>query len=195
MIEGVEEIRDLDGMDLMGFLLYGDVDLLDVELFMADEEFTDAFLDRTPEYGFEITECWVRKVPITSGENEGCMRYVYADAPGPGARKAVRIEEASFWGHWCMFHIYEPASTGYPLARVPDVIWPMVHVRISDPNARWRRAQGPHDGEATVYLCRACSNELSAREERARWEHMRAYYTEQGNDAMVARYDEKLAAS
>lgn len=197
MISGCEEIHDLDGGNITGFLLYGDVDHDDIEAFMGSAELADAFYDGGPVGGFEVTECWVRKVPIRGGENEGWSRYVYTDTPGPGARKCVRIEEHTSWGRWCMNHIYEPATTGISVERITDPIWPIVLTHIISPEARAARAhwRGPMDGLPMVYLCADCARSFREREQRATDERMRAFYLERGDTDAVARIDARLAGA
>jgi hypothetical protein len=179
VITGIDPILDGDSGSPMGFLLYGDVDALDVELFMGDEELTDSFPDGTD---FDVVECYVRKVPARDEYGEhGLMTYHYTDQPGRGARKCTRIEQNTVWGHWCMNHIYEPAQVGIPVANVLDPIWPMVSVRILSPEARAERKhwRGPLDGEAYVYLCRDCARAFHAREDAARAERLAAYRAQQ----------------
>ncbi len=198
MITGSDVILELDGGGPMGFLLYGDdIDLDEIEVFLSTEV-EEWWYDEGPEDGFDVlAECYVRKVPITSGEDEGSMRYVYANTPGPGARKCTRVEAYSSWGYWCMNHIFEPASTGIPVERVADPIWPMVLARITSAEERARHPDWtrPRDGNATVYLCSDCARAFHAREDRARWEHMRAFHTERGEHEAAARYEERLRAA
>lgn len=145
----VDPIYESDGDigGLMGWLLYpergSEVTFDDVEAFMAevDEDFPDGV-----DGGWEVEDVHVRKVPREWG-------FVYAySGPGPGARKATKIEQVHSWGHWCVNHIYEPASTGIPVENVLDPPWPMVVGSGS---------------QAYVYLCRPCSDSFHERQRAA----------------------------
>lgn len=166
---GYDEIFDDPDGSLMGYLLYGeDIDLFDVEWFLATEhhEMRSARdhegRPTAPQGGWEVTECWVRKVPGSDGYGGTWMTYHYQDQPGRGARKCVRVERHHSWGHWCHNHIYEPATTGFPVERVtqdPDLaqalIWPFIQTRIVAPTDRSR---GRRDGEPAVYFCAECAS-------------------------------------
>lgn len=178
MIADVDPIIDLDGGGAMGWLLYGTpeapVDDLDLEVFLGTDDVTDAFPHGT-DLGFEATWTYVRKVPTQDEYGYPMTRYVYADSPGPGARRCLRVEKVEFWGHWCHNHIWEPATVGIGLDQVvlESVIWPFVHVRISAPSKNeWadRRWPGPRDGDATIYLCGECRCAYNARLRAAREE-------------------------
>lgn len=150
----LDPIYETDGDELgglLGWLLYGDVDLDDIELFMASEDVADHFPDGVAG-GWEIFETYVRKVPRVFG-----YEYVYTSGPGRGARKATRIEQNHSWGYWCINHIWEPASIGIPVEQVADPLWPMVLARITAPERRREHARTPEDGPAYVYLCRTCA--------------------------------------
>lgn len=168
MIAKIEEIREMEGDEVggsvIGFHLYGDVDHDDIELFMADEDLNEWFPTGV-DGGWEITETYVRKVPLRDG---GGYRFVYATGPGPGASKVVRLEPNHSWGFWCMNHIYEPASTSIPIEQVSNPIWPMVLARITPPERRRAHARGPQDGAAYAYLCRPCATSFHTRMAAAR---------------------------
>lgn len=152
-IEAIDDIYECDGDGVggsrMGWLLYGaEVTPEDVETFInTDEDVLDA---THHEFGnhvgdFEAIECYVRKVPT----RDGGWRYAYTGTPGRGARKCVRVEFHSSWGHWCVNHIYEPASTGIPVEQVEDTPWPMV-------------------SRGYVHLCRPCATSFRERMDAAR---------------------------
>lgn len=145
MITGWDEIYEDDGCggvsSLQGWLLYGDVDDRDIELFLGDYDVEDAFPDGGDWDIFPDT--YVRKVPRENGH-----AYVYANGPGRGARKCVRLERHSSWNRWCVNHIYEPASTGVPVSQVSDPPWPLVL-------------------DGYVYLCRPCSASFHERRDAA----------------------------
>lgn len=150
MITGIDEIHEDDGdggfYGLMGWLLYGDVDALDIEHFMGSEDMDE----HSPDGGsWDVEEMYVRKVP----NQNGGWRYAFTGGPGRGARKCVRVERHTFWGHWCVNHIYEPASTGVPVAQVSDPVWPMVL-------------------NGYVYLCRPCSTSFHERRDAAIKAHL-----------------------
>lgn len=162
MIEGIEDVYEWDGDgpgSHMGWLLYGDVDCDDVDLFLADAA------EQHPDGGDwnVIMDTYVRKVPRPDG-----FIFAYTNTPGRGARKCVRIERHWFWGYWCTNHPYEPASTGFPVSQVADPPWPKVLTRIVPAERRrerksWRGEVLPQDGEPTVYLCRPCSTSFTER--------------------------------
>lgn len=192
----VEEIRATDGGEFMGWVLYGDVDDLDVDLLIAEE---GAEYDVYAPDGFDVIPCYVRKVPINEPDHEmhGGFRFVYTDKPGRGASKCTRVEVAHLWPHWCHNHIWERASAGIPVERVSNPIYPFVSVRIASPEERARapryRQDSPMDGEAYVYLCRACHRSYSARYELATAERMLEFYeSREGDDN--ARYAERTRA-
>jgi hypothetical protein len=176
VITGVDPILDGDSGSPMGFLLYGDVDALDVELFMGDGEVEEWFADGAD---FDVTECYVRKVPCRNEDSAVGMTYVYANKPGRGARKCWRIEQNTSWGKWCMNHIYEPAQTGIPVDRVLDPIWPLVLAHIVPAERRSAHARGPQDSEPYVYLCRDCARKFEERERVARAERMAEWRAQQ----------------
>lgn len=173
MITDYEDVYELDSDGEtgphMGWVLYGDVDPFELDLFLGEWEVEE----QSPDGGdWDAVECYVRKVPIRA---TGGWRYVYANNPGPGARKCLLIERNWFWGHWCMNHIYEPASSGFPVDQVKNPIWPMVNVRISPPEHRRPHARGPLDGEAMVYLCRPCATKFTERRDEAVRERLAEY--------------------
>lgn len=144
MITRIEEIHEGDGDDgfcgLMGWHLYGNIDALDVEMFMGDEDVMDQFPDGEC---WEVTEQYVRKVPTRDGG------YLYAySGPGPGASKVARVQKWWQWEHFCVNHVYEPANVGVPVEQVAKPPWPMV-VR------------------GMVYLCPECSASFRTRRDAA----------------------------
>ena len=160
-----DPILDLDSGHPMGFLLYGNVTPDDVDLFLADEKCIEAFPDGAD---FNVTETYVRKVPATDENGYPCTRYAYSDQPGPGAQKALRVEEHQTWGFWCVNHIYEPAASGVTVESVLDPPWPKVLTHITPPERRRTHATRPQDGYPTVYLCWDCSRSFLQRQDAAR---------------------------
>ncbi len=162
MITGIDPIHELESDGecgpLMGWLLYGDVDHDDIELFMADYDVEDVFPEGH-DGGFEVTEEYVRKVPI---RHTGGYRYVYS-GPGRGARKCVRVETANVARHWCWKHPYEPARTGFPSSQFIDPPWPIMPDRLL-----WMCSDCARDhSERYKQACVQAVAELRAREERA----------------------------
>lgn len=204
-----DEIYDDPDGSLMGYLLYPagpgeDITCEDVEFFLAGEhtemhgEYDYEGHPTAPEGGWEITECYVRKVPGPDGYGGTWMTYHYQDHPGRGARRCVRVEKHSFWGHWCHNHIDEPATTGIPVEQfTPEsLIWPFVQVRITPPEqrrpARGGRGAYPQDGEAMVYLCGACASSHHARYQRAQDLQMIKFYRERGQEQYATQIEERL---
>jgi hypothetical protein len=192
-----DEIWDDPDGSLTGYLLYGDdISVEDVEVFLATEHAeTHGYIydgDQSgSEGGWEITECWVRKVPGRDGYGGTWLTYHYQDHPGRGARRCLRVEEHHFWGHWCHNHIYEPATSGIPVEQfTPDsLIWPFVHARINPPE---RRRPHDRDGEPMVYLCGPCARSHRARMERAKNERMRDFHRERGENKQAEWYEARL---
>lgn len=98
---------------------------------------------------------------------DGGYRYVYTAGPGRGAAKVTRVQQWFQWDHWCVNHIYEPATAGIPVEQVLDAPMPKVLVRITPPDRRRSHARGPQDGHATVYLCEECRHSFFERRDAA----------------------------
>lgn len=158
----VDEIHELGDGGLMGFLLYGNPDVTDVELWLAEaaEEYDGyGIMEDAAEDGWDIVPTYVRKVPHREeGEPwSGEMKYVYQSTPGPGAAQCVRVEPFSAWNRWCANHIYERAQSGVPVESVLDPEWPRVR-------------------DGYVHLCGTCSRSFRARTEVARAEKLIALW-------------------
>lgn len=178
MIRDFEPIYEGGNGALTGFLLYGDdIDVFEVETFLANdvEDYYGEPIE--PEGGWEVTDCYVRKVPGTDDDGEPCTMFHFQNHPASGAKKCVRVEAHSFWGHWCANHIYEPAVSGQPIETFTrdSIIWPFVHVRITPEKYRSARAYGgAQDGPAYLYFCAPCARDIRERLETARREAARA---------------------
>lgn len=172
-----DEIHELDDNGLMGFLLYGEPTIEDVELWLATEgqDYDGYGIFETAETnGWDIVPTYVRKVPHHDGYGYGTMKYVYQNGPGPGASRCVRVEPFTAWDRWCANHIYERASVGIPVEQVKDPVWPRVR-----------------DGYA--HLCSACARSFHARMEVARAEALIAQW-EASDLADAARWAESRRA-
>lgn len=167
------EVREVDGDGevggLIGFHLTGHGHHPDVVDWFLNTEAAD-YLDYDDESPteWEITETWVRTVPLG---RTGAYQYVYS-GPGRGARAITVIEHP--WGlrYWCINHPDERAMTGIPASRVIDgeqVVADRLAALAADIDPRPDvQASYGYGDSGYIYMCRDCSVAFSERERVAR---------------------------
>lgn len=167
-IPDFETVHELDFDDevgsLMGWHLRGhghDPDVIDRFLAIEGREALDWDEERPREW--EVTEVWVRKVPIPS---TGGYRYAYCNG-GRGASPVTAVMEPSWWEYWCLNHPDERASIGVPSVRVVDGE-AIVTRRLAELADEIDPRRDVDSRMGTIYLCPECAARFYEREREAR---------------------------
>jgi hypothetical protein len=137
-----EKVREDDGSGdlgaVMGFNVSGHLDDRDIEVFLAGEVSSEWFDEGTPR-GFDVSHCWVRKVPRDFGH-----AFQYQDHAGPGAKAVTYFVVETTWEKRCWQHPFDVAHCGVhkeTLIGCDDIA----------------------DAQGYVYMCRPCSKSYDER--------------------------------